>query len=67
MDQYAKHATIAGNNEDVTQQSPHARDRQDDNGMSPLDMVAHRQSMFASLANRLRGNPNGVGARQTGI
>jgi len=86
--------TVAGNNEDVTQQSPHARDRQDDNVMSPLDMAMlatsmggagvrlHSNSsndmnnngdamidpsMFASLANRLRGNPNGVGARQTGI
>ena len=73
--------TVAGNNEDVTQQSPHARDRQDDNVMSPLDMAMLATSMgdtmhgdamidpsmFASLANRLRGNPNGVGSGQTGI
>ena len=73
--------TVAGNNEDVTQQSPHARDRQDDNVMSPLDMAMLATSMgdtmhgdamidpsmFASLANRLRDNPNGVGAGQTGI
>jgi hypothetical protein len=73
--------TGAGNNDDVTQQSAHTLERQDDNGMSPLDMAMLATSMgggtmhggamidpsmLASLANQLRGNPNGGGAGQTG-
>lgn len=74
--------TVVGNNENVTQQSSHTREhRQNDTGMSPLDMAMLATSMggtinggamidpymFASLANQLRGNPNGGGVGQTGI